>query len=436
MSNTLPKKFLSFEKLDYFTLENRRKRSYNIPALQLVYKKYSRIDYKKELLLKILKSFLKLFPVQPKCLIPKHKIKKILLIKFGHLGDKLLFESVPRVLKENFPHAEITLLTNSNSLSFLERFCDINRFYIFNHPNFVKFNEKKDSSLKFLRLLFRLRREKYDLVFEFRGQWQASLFALLSAARYKVGYSNALTRPFYNFNVEDNYDEHEIFRNLKLLRALSLSIKHPYPRILLSENNDLFLNNFIRKYKVNSRNNIIGIHIGAGWGPKTYPIDYFIKVINSLAKSNQIIVFYGYEDLNRLNKLKKGITRKVIIPSILSFDEFVTITNLCNMFVGSDSGPIHLSQILNIPTIALFSSGDYIRFGTFRKNSITLRSNLECSPCSIDGISPSPLDDKNCIRSFKVCPILYNIKPFRITELIKNKLKDNNNLRYILKDEK
>jgi heptosyltransferase I len=57
-----------------------------------------------------------------------------------------------------------------------------------------------------------------------------------------------------------------------------------------------------------------------------------------------------------------------------SIGELIAVTRRARLFVGGDTGPMHLAAALHIPVVALFGPTDPARNGPFRTNSIVLRN--------------------------------------------------------------
>jgi len=418
----------NIEILDASDLNVRRKNSYHLERLDEAYIKYNKNknNNKKRFLKKRLKSILKIFPEKKESELKKERVKSILLIKFGHLGDKLLFEPVPRALRKKFPNAKISLLTNNHSLEQLKRSNLIDNFYLFNHQKCVKQRENKDGFFKLIKLILAIRKNRYSIVMEFKGQLFISLLAIMCGAEYKIGYANYLTNIFYDKNITERYNKHEILRNIKILEGIGISVKDTSPKFIFQKK-DNFLAKFIKKNGINIEKKLIGMHIGSGWSPRTYPSKNFASLIDLFDKTYQVILFCGKEEIAVLRDINKKTKRNIIFPGELPLNDFAEVLKLCDVFIASDSGPVHLAQMLNVPTVALFSSGDYIRWGTYKKNSITIRANLACSPCGIEGVSLPPINEHKCMRGYGVCLAFKYMEPRMIYAITKDIILENEN---------
>jgi len=64
-----------------------------------------------------------------------------------------------------------------------------------------------------------------------------------------------------------------------------------------------------------------------------------------------------------------------------SLSALIGVRARCRLFLGNDSGPMHLSATLGVPLVAVFGSTDEMATGPFGSNAVVLHKHVECSPC-------------------------------------------------------
>jgi lipopolysaccharide heptosyltransferase I len=113
---------------------------------------------------------------------------------------------------------------------------------------------------------------------------------------------------------------------------------------------------------------------GAGWGAKRWPAERFGEVARRLASMGICpLVNYGpgEEDLFRLVLAASGGTAK---PAKGSITELIALTRRARLFIGGDTGPLHLAAALRVPVVAIYGPTDPARNGPYGTRSIVLRS--------------------------------------------------------------
>jgi heptosyltransferase-1 len=113
---------------------------------------------------------------------------------------------------------------------------------------------------------------------------------------------------------------------------------------------------------------------GAGWGAKRWPVERYGEVARQLADLGVgSILNYGpgEEELVRAAEAASGGTARAMSCSI---SELIALTRRARLFIGGDTGPMHLAAALRVPVVAIFGPTDPARNGPYGTRSIVLRN--------------------------------------------------------------
>jgi len=113
---------------------------------------------------------------------------------------------------------------------------------------------------------------------------------------------------------------------------------------------------------------------GAGWGAKRWPAARYGEVAKELGELGlQSVINFGpgEEQLAEEAHRASGGTAQVFLCSLT---ELMALTRRSKLFVGGDTGPMHLAAALGIPVVALFGPTNPARNGPYGTASIVLRS--------------------------------------------------------------
>jgi heptosyltransferase-1 len=116
------------------------------------------------------------------------------------------------------------------------------------------------------------------------------------------------------------------------------------------------------------------INPGAGWGAKQWPPERFGEVAKKLAGDGLQTVFNfgpGEETRVQAAQAASGGAAQAISSSIA---QLIALTRRARLFVGGDTGPLHLAAALKIPVVAIFGPTDPARTGPFATANSVLRS--------------------------------------------------------------
>ena len=109
---------------------------------------------------------------------------------------------------------------------------------------------------------------------------------------------------------------------------------------------------------------------GAGWGAKQWPAERYGEVARRLAED-------GLKSLINFGPGEEHLTRAVESASegtaqgiACSLTELIALTRRARLFIGGDTGPMHLAAALGIPVVAIFGPTNPARNGPFGTRSI------------------------------------------------------------------
>jgi heptosyltransferase-1 len=129
----------------------------------------------------------------------------------------------------------------------------------------------------------------------------------------------------------------------------------------------------LRLHKLGIQNFVI-LNPGAGWGAKQWPPERYGEAARVLADHGLLpIINYGPGE-QELASTAESAAAGCAIALSLPISELVALTRRACLFIGGDTGPMHLAAALNVPVVALFGPTDPNRNGPYATKSIVLRN--------------------------------------------------------------
>lgn len=219
-----------------------------------------------------------------------------------------------------------------------------------------------------------VRSARYDVALDLQGAIRSAVLARWSGAPVIFGASQPRESPaslFYTRPVIVR-GTHVVEQNLSIAesfvgRKLSVSTAE-LPR------DDAAESRAKQRLREASIRDFVILNPGAGWGAKRWPAERFGRVATALAAQGlQSIVNHGpgEESLAREVKTTSGGTA---YPFQCSISELIALTRQATLFIGGDTGPLHLAAALKIPVVAIFGPTDPARNGPYGTRSIVLRN--------------------------------------------------------------
>ena len=375
--------------------------------------------YKKRgltILFSIIDWFLKWLPKRK--VVNKNYYSKILIVNFGHIGDAILLSPFLSILKSRFEKAEIDVLTNPYSENVFKRIKSVNRVISF-LPFWGNQKRKKGdffkSFISFFILIQTLKKRKYDLSFDTKGDPLVILLLFLARIKRRIGYDHGGLGNFLTDVPVLNEKQHQILIYLDLLEPLGIEIEKENIKLnwpLLSEERQ-WANNFLFRKGVRKNDVLIIIHPGSRDSSRMWPVVYWHKLIKELLNSApvKIILVVGKGEENLIKQITKGINDSNVIQVINpNLSDLAALIAWAKIFIGVNSGPGHLAAALNIPVVSIFSAAnDPVRWRPFTKKLHLFYCSLPCKNCQ----------KKSC----KELTCLKLIKPHKVASVILEALK-------------
>lgn len=265
--------------------------------------------------------------------------------------------------------------------------------------------------LSFLRFIGRVRRACYDLAIDFHGGPRASRIAWLSGAHFKAGYELKHKGLFYDVRVPRSRrgaPVHSAENHLNLVRAAGIEAEEPGPPLSLPEAKKeeaeriekLWTDRGLQGSKV------IILHIGAGNEFRDWGAENLAALAVRLAgfPGVRVILVGAAQDVSRAGDIRK--TRPAEILSLagdLNLIELREVIAKSALFVGPDSGPMHIAATTSTPIVALFGPTLPAHFAPWRTNAALIEKTLDCRPCKQRRCLT---EDFRCLRGITVDEVL------------------------------
>lgn len=313
-------------------------------------------------------------------------MKEILVVRFSSLGDIVLLTGVLKYVKENVSEdIAIDLLTYSHFAGVLQDYPYIRNIYTI---------KKGDSLIDLNETMSTM--PNYDIVFDLHDNIRSSFVRFISSCKSYVYNKNSLARRLYvKYRLcRSKLMEHTVIKYFKpFMKAFKLDMPDiemlrpylPFPNIEKSKS---------------SKNAVI--HPFASKATKEWP--FFAELGNMLADDGLNVTYIGNGEMNvPASALDK--TGKVSLSALI---EFIAQADI---FITTDSGPMHIATALNIPTIAIFgpTTKELGFYPPFKNTKVIEYSGLKCRPCHIHGSSYCYKKHFKCMLDIGVEEVRYHV---------------------------
>jgi heptosyltransferase-1 len=219
-----------------------------------------------------------------------------------------------------------------------------------------------------------VRNQHYEIAADFQGALKSAAFARMSKAGVIFGFAHPREWPaqiFYQYPVETS-GAHVIEQYHSLAEAVGgKPLTHRptiFPRDERAEAS-------IEKKIYGVSENLVIINPGAGWGSKQWPAARYGEVARVLSLSGLFPLINFGPNEHQLAYEVQTASGGSAQPISCSISELVALTRHARLFIGGDTGPLHLAAALTVPVVAIFGPTDPARNGPYGTKSIILRNS-------------------------------------------------------------
>lgn len=302
-----------------------------------------------------------------------NNIFKILIIKPRGIGDIVLSTIVLENLHYHFKNVKIDYLT--------EYFA---KHSVSNNPlvNKVLTMHKKDNVLK---VAWKLRKEKYDIILDLWSNPRTAQITFLSGAKFRVGYAYRGRKYAYNIlGTSEKGEHHSAEHNLELLKSINVEVVSKNIQYHVGNLEKFFADDFFSENNLDSER-VIGIIPAGGWDSKRCTKEKWVDISSSLIdKFNfKILILWGPGDESDADFIKNSIPYNCLLAPKSTLPQLAALISKCSVIIANDSGPMHISAAIGIPTLGIFGPTNPKAHRPYSNNSTyIINDKLDCIICN------------------------------------------------------
>lgn len=314
--------------------------------------------------------------------------QRIAVVQTAFLGDVVFTSPLVAALTRAWPGCEVIFVATPRASPIAACIPGVSRV--------VPFDKRKDD--RGLAGIARVARAlgRPDLVLVPHPSPRSTLLAKLSGAPRRVGYASWHGRLFCTDTVPERKKEPFVQRMLDLLAPLGLTGS---TRLQLAPPPA----EFEAAASILGAGRHVGLVIGSEWETKRWPVEHWASLADRLHARGVRAVLLGAPNERELAgqilaRIRSAAPLDLVGNSVL---ESLGILGRLSAVVGGDSGLLHASRAMGIPTVLLFGPTDPgVHF--MEAHARALRLGLECQPCHAHGPRVCPLGHHDCMRKLDV----------------------------------
>jgi heptosyltransferase III len=324
--------------------------------------------------------------------------KRILVFRTGHLGDTLVAVPAFRSLREAFPSAEITYLSSADGddPKYVSARDVLPATGLFDSwISYPKLSSGVRGLVSLLGLALDLRKKRFDAVIYLMTRYRTSsqidrdrLFFRFAGVRNVIGAEFVrehnlpfeIPRPTPRIESEANF----LIRLLQESGLISHDLSFKPDVALTVEERSASLDWMDSNGVTAASRPRVAVGPGSKWESKIWDEARYADIVERLIGSHDAfpIIFGGPEDREKGDRLIAAWGRGANAAGELNVRKAAAALSECAIYLGNDTGTMHLAASVGTPCVALFSAVDWVgRFEPIGDQHILFRRSVECEGC-------------------------------------------------------
>src|SRR4030043_811661 len=320
--------------------------------------------------------------------------QRILVLRLSAVGDVIRTLPAVKALKEYVPASSITWIVEEPSQAFLKSQPEVDEVMLFPRKRWTE----GIKSLRGIRgtigemrgFVKDLRRRRFDVVLDFHGILKSGVLSFLSGSPKRIGYDWRSTKEgnFLFSNVKVKLPPKRISRfqrNLLLLKGMGMEVEEPKYSLHIPPEDREYVASFFKASSAFLNKPLIAIHPGNSskaifkrWMPDRYAqlADRLVRELNA-----SVLFTWGGGELEGVEGIRKEMKEPSLLgPKTESLTQLGEVYRNCDLYIGGDTGPMHIASLMGIPAVVIYGPTDPIvnePFGRHKK----VRKEVGCNPC-------------------------------------------------------
>jgi heptosyltransferase II len=314
--------------------------------------------------------------------------RRILVRAANWVGDAVMCLPALQALRASFPDTHIAILARPWVADLYRREPFSNEVILYDAPRGWRGLRPK------LDVAAQLRERQFDCAVLLQNAFEAAALAWFARIPVRIGYKRdgrgLLLTHAVPVPKPGEIPLHQRFYYLALLeRAGLIDSSPPDVEIALTAAGEAAKNGreLFARNGIDGR--VIGLSPGAAFGSaKRWLPHHFAESALSIARhrTSTVAIFGSKEEMALGSEVAALIGETVPVVSFAgktSLRDFIDMTAACELFLTNDSGAMHISSALGVPTVVIFGPTDEAATGPAGHRYAILREPVNCAPCHL-----------------------------------------------------
>jgi len=332
--------------------------------------------------------------------------QRILIVRTDRLGDVLLSTPVAQALRQKFPQAYISMMVSAYAKDVLDGNPNLDGIITFDKD--VKGLQSWWVTMNFA---WRIRMKRFDLVIILHPTTRMHLLTFLAGIPKRLGYNRK-----FGFLLTDRIkhakqfgQKHESEYALDLVRYLGISPRDKNLFMPIKQESEEWVGRVFVQAQIKDSDKLLVIHPAASCLSRIWPPERYAQVADKLIQKHgfKVIIVSGAKDAQKAEEVTKHMHSPALnLAGKTSISQLASILKRSQLFISTDSGPMHVASALGVPVITIFGRSQAglspQRWGPLGEKHKVLHKTVGCTIC----LAHNCQKDFACLKSTTVEDVL------------------------------
>ncbi len=344
-------------------------------------------------------------------------MNKFLIINPFGIGDVLHSTPAIRAIRESYPDSFIAFWCNQRTEDLLKNNPAINKIFSLSRGDLKKIYKRSiwKGIQESLKLLWQLKKERFDIVLDFSLDHRYGLIALFAGIKKRIGFNYKNRGRFLTdkISLKGYEDRHIVDYYLELLKPLGIKSKIYNLEFFTSESSVRKIRKLFSFNGLKENDLLVGIFPGGGasWGSdagsRHWPALRFAQLADLLIQQcGAKILILGDKTESHLADIVKGAMRNKCLDLVggVELKDLSALLRSLRVLVSNDGGPLHMAVASQTKTVSIFGPVDDLVYGAYPpgEDHFIAKSNISCRPCYKNFRLAVCDKDKECLKRVSV----------------------------------
>jgi len=285
---------------------------------------------------------------------------RILIIRLSAIGDVVRTVPAMQALRDAFPQAHIDWIVERKSADIISGHPALDGLIVFERPE-----GKWESSRQFAGLCRDIRNKRYDIAVDFHGILKTGVITAATRAKKRYGFARPRSQEGSTLSYTERVavPQNKLNRaeeNLRLCQAVAPNARWQAPLIYVPVEVQDSVDDFFEE-AFDSDKIVVALHAPVDRPEKQWPLKNFAELSDLLLADGrfEVMLTWGPDQFSTVEEIL-SLTRRnpTVAPETPDLKFYAGLAARCGLYVGGDTGPMHIASAMGTPVVAIFGGTD------------------------------------------------------------------------------